>query len=129
MPASAKNFVRMFMATTTFRLHRIPSPLRICAAVTSASRTFDCHASGAQVCTANVVPTAVSTSKTSLSGHMTPETFSQVISRCSVTPSTTRGGGIRIISPFSNRPVFRADPARIRRGIDGGDKLPAVVRV
>ena len=31
------------------------------------------------------------------------ETFSQAISRCSVTPSTTRGGGIRIISPFSNR--------------------------
>ena len=33
----------------------------------------------------------------------TSETFSQAISRCSVTPSTTRDGGIRIISPFSNR--------------------------
>jgi hypothetical protein len=33
----------------------------------------------------------------------TSETFSQAISRCSITPSTIRGGGIRIISPFSNR--------------------------
>src|SRR4051812_1170455 len=40
--------------------------------------------------------------KCGLAGQ-TSETFSQAISRCSVTPTTTRGGGIRIISPFSNR--------------------------
>ena len=37
------------------------------------------------------------------SSGQTSETFSQAISRCSVTPSTTRGGGIRIMNPFSNR--------------------------
>ena len=45
----------------------------------------------------------------------TSETFFQAISRCSVTPSTTRGGGIRIISPFSNR-TPRACIVPIRSG-------------
>jgi hypothetical protein len=33
-----------------------------------------------------------------------------------------------ILEPYAPR-LFRPDPARIRRGIDGGDKLLAVVRV
>jgi hypothetical protein len=72
------------------------------------------------LCHSNVMPNAVITSRNVAIGSRTPdsianggsvrrtagqtsETFSQVISRCSVTPSTTRGGGIRIISPLSNR--------------------------
>jgi hypothetical protein len=72
------------------------------------------------LCRSNVMPNAVITSRNVAIGSRTPdsianggsvrrtagqtsETFSQVISRCSVTPSTTRGGGIRIISPLSNR--------------------------
>jgi hypothetical protein len=51
-------------------------------------------------------PNPCGSRKTDPSTHtagQTSETFSQAISRCSVTPSTIRGGGIRIISPFSNR--------------------------
>jgi hypothetical protein len=49
-----------------------------------------------------------------------PETFSQAISRCSIAPSIIRGGGIRFISPFSNRTpgLFRSDPVWVGRRTD-----------